>query len=113
MVDQYYEDMRDDIKEAQSHKWALKKWISQPALFDKSGKYATPYSGQDFDSEQFHIVEDGWDHDHCRFCWATFCDNENHEHFHEAYHLECGWVCPDCFQHLIINSEDPEIYLGH
>ena len=111
MVDQYYEDMRDDISMIQSQRLELKKWKSSPALFDKSGKYAQPYSGKKFDPEKFVLVENGWDHDHCRFCWATISDCDHKKCVHEAYDSNCGWICPDCYQHLIVNEEDPKAFL--
>jgi hypothetical protein len=31
---------------------------------------STPYTGQPFDSEEYELVEGGWDHEHCDVCWA-------------------------------------------
>lgn len=41
---------------------------------------------------------EGWDHDHCEFCWkkiSTMCSDLN-----EGYCTEDGyhWICRDCFE---------------
>lgn len=111
MVDKYYEDMRNTIKKYQSQEWLLKEWKKRPALFDKSGKYIKRYSGEEFDSKIYDLIENGWDHEHCEFCWITICDDNHQEHVHQAYESDGNWICPDCYQHLILDHEDPEIYL--
>ena len=41
---------------------------------------------------------DGWDHDHCEFCWAKFSLIEGD--LHRGYSTEDGyrWICEDCFR---------------
>ena len=44
---------------------------------------------------------EGWDHDHCAFCWAEISDQPIDEHTEhntawvtdDNYH----WICPKCF----------------
>ncbi len=43
-----------------------------------------------------------WDHDHCEFCWATFCyltGPDHADHLKEGYTTldEYRWICPGCF----------------
>ncbi len=43
-------------------------------------------------------LRQGWDHDHCEFCWATFSDTGDPDHLHEGYATadHYHWVCPAC-----------------
>jgi hypothetical protein len=46
----------------------------------------------------FKKYSEQWDHEHCRFCWATI--SESAEDMNEGYATEderC-WVCPECFE---------------
>ena len=40
-----------------------------------------------------------WDHDHCDFCWSTFCQGDEVGCFKEGYVTKDGnhWICPNCF----------------
>lgn len=42
-----------------------------------------------------------WTHDHCEFCWATFCDDSPRD-FCYGYVSELNnyWVCDECFDDL-------------
>ena len=47
---------------------------------------------------EYHRYRDGWDHEHCRFCWATIGEAEGE--LHSAYHDDCepdkvNWLCED------------------
>lgn len=41
-----------------------------------------------------------WDHDHCEFCWATFCLENHPDCLKEGYTTldDYHWVCPTCFE---------------
>lgn len=113
MSNEHYTELRNTIREWQSQEWHLKKWKKQPALVSKSGKEIQFYYGQDFAPETFDLIENAWEHDHCEFCWITISDCVHNKCIQEAYESDDGWICPDCYEHLIINQEDPETYLGH
>src|SRR5437773_12475030 len=42
---------------------------------------------------------EGWDHDHCAFCWTKFMVEDGPGVLHEGYCTEDGyhWVCGTCF----------------
>lgn len=44
---------------------------------------------------------DGWEHDHCAFCWAEISDRpvDDHTEFNVAWVTDDGnhCVCPECF----------------
>ena len=42
---------------------------------------------------------EGWDHDHCAFCWAKFMDGSGLGVEHAGYTTldEKHWVCRTCF----------------
>ena len=33
-----------------------------------------PYTGDPFDPDEYELIEDGWDHEHCDVCSATVVD---------------------------------------
>jgi hypothetical protein len=37
-----------------------------------------PYRGQDYDPEEFELVEGGWDHEHCHLCGAHIDDGDSY-----------------------------------
>jgi hypothetical protein len=46
---------------------------------------------------------DGWDHDHCSFCWAEFARLKTDHAPYTAGYLADGelddyWICPACFE---------------
>ena len=77
--------------------WTLKAWQASPALFAKDGGPSTKFHGQSFDAAKYELIEDGWSHDHCPFCWVTICDDPVPEYVSEAYTNGYDWVCPDCY----------------
>lgn len=45
-------------------------------------------------------TREGWDHDHCAFCWAKFAAYDGPEILHEGYTDadEYRWICRPCFE---------------
>jgi hypothetical protein len=46
---------------------------------------------------------DGWDHDHCEFCWAEISDRpiDDHTQYNAAWVTaddHYSWICPGCFE---------------
>jgi hypothetical protein len=43
---------------------------------------------------------EGWDHDHCAFCWTKFMVEGHPDVLHEGYTTEEGyhWICKKCFE---------------
>ncbi len=43
---------------------------------------------------------EGWDHDHCSFCWQKFTESGTPETLHEGYSTQADyyWVCAQCFE---------------
>lgn len=46
---------------------------------------------------QYIKPSDGWDHEHCAFCWDKF--SENSEDLNKGYCTldKKYWICEDCF----------------
>lgn len=62
-------------------------------------------SGLEFVKRKYKKYRDSWDHDHCEFCWAKFCE----EGSEEAAKGDCliegfatldeyRWICETCFR---------------
>jgi hypothetical protein len=44
-------------------------------------------------------TREGWDHDHCQFCWAKFATTADADALHEGWTTrdEYWWICDVCF----------------
>ena len=102
MVSSDEDYIRRHIERLAGHKFALKAWSPSAALFPVSGNGASAkYDGQAFDPAEYKLVEEGWSHDHCPFCWVTICDHAYEGSITEAYTDGYNWVCAGCFsRHL-------------
>ena len=47
----------------------------------------------------YRKYREGWDHDHCEFCWAKFMEPGTPDTLHEGYSTrdDYWWVCSQCF----------------
>jgi phage terminase large subunit-like protein len=45
-------------------------------------------------------IREGWDHDHCAFCWAKFMETGPPDTLTEGYTTEDNyhWICIQCFE---------------
>ncbi len=84
--------------------WRLQSWVSQPALFSKDGSRSTRFHGQSFDPNEYNLVEGGWSHDHCPYCWVTVSDLSDPDYISEAYTDGNDWVCPDCYAKYLAST---------
>ena len=61
----------------------------------------TEYTGREFDPSEWTVVEGRWDHEHCRLCFATICEEPGEGCFPEGFVAEGGsWICPECHAEL-------------
>ena len=60
----------------------------------------TYFTGVELGWRRYRVFREGWDHDHCEFCWAKFAEREDSEVLHEGYATpdELKWVCGPCFE---------------
>ena len=77
--------------------WMLKPWSASSALFPKDDGPSAKFHGQEFDPAKYELVEEGWSHDHCPFCWVTISDETTPDSIAEAYTNGYDWVCPSCY----------------
>ena len=79
--------------------WHLEQWKNRPALVGRRDGHmlATEYVGQAFDPDEWELIADYWDHQHCAFCWAKIAERGVGD-FCEGYTNGKRWVCPDCFR---------------
>lgn len=57
--------------------------------------------GKEFKRQQYTKYNSNWDHDHCEFCGAKFCENiQDQDCLHEGYASldKYRWICFDCFK---------------
>jgi hypothetical protein len=112
MIDRYYTKHCEDVAECKSKKWELHRWTKRPALINKNQTKIYLYTGQKYNPKYYKLDPQGWDHDHCIFCFECISDCEHEECCNEGYtNPEGHWICIDCFEHLIINGEDPKVFL--
>lgn len=55
--------------------------------------------GASLSLKQYVKYGEGWDHDHCEFCWAKFMEAPN-DALHEGYATPDNyrWICIECFE---------------
>lgn len=41
---------------------------------------------------------EGWDHDHCEFCWATFSEKKEDLNVGYATTDRYRWICENCYE---------------
>jgi hypothetical protein len=58
------------------------------------------FKGVELSWRRYRAFRQGWEHDHCVFCWSEFAEREDAEVLHEGYATidEMKWVCPTCFE---------------
>ncbi len=50
--------------------------------------------------KKYTKYREGWEHDHCEFCWAKFMESDDPEVLKEGYATEdkYRWICKQCFE---------------
>jgi hypothetical protein len=47
--------------------------------------------------KRYRKYREGWDHDHCEFCWAKFSEGPEDINFGYATTDDYHWICEQCF----------------
>ncbi|MEA2165096.1 MAG: hypothetical protein QOK37_3223 [Thermoanaerobaculia bacterium] len=47
----------------------------------------------------YRAFREGWEHDHCEFCWDKFAEGDDADVLHAGYATadELRWICATCF----------------
>lgn len=56
-----------------------------------------PYKGGNYTQEEFDLIEDMWDHEHCSLCDFKIMDG--HTYWHNADGIEL--ICDECREHFL------------
>ena len=50
--------------------------------------------------KKYTRYREGWEHDHCQFCWAKFMEEDDPDVLHEGYASDDNyrWICSECFE---------------
>lgn len=97
--------IREHTQYLRRQQWSLKKWKPSPSLRRQDG-YENKYYGQEFDSSQFELIENGWDHDHCEFCFTTIDAHPREGVETEGYTDGIHWICSECYRKYIVEGKD-------
>ena len=56
--------------------------------------------GVNLNFSKYSKYREGWDHDHCEFCFAKFMESDSPDMLREGYTTEDNyrWVCQKCFE---------------
>ena len=104
---EYEEQQSQAANEFRKQIWSLENWHRRPALVSKKGSEIRLFVGQQYDTALFSLVPNGWHHDHCQFCWITISDFEADGTISKAYTNGTQWICPQCYDSIIINNHMP------
>jgi hypothetical protein len=87
--------------------WARQTWRPRPALQARNRLGSLElYTGQDFDSAEYELLDDAWSHDHCPLCGEEISDLPQAMH-HEGYVHEGEWICPLCYERWVSSGAPP------
>lgn len=59
----------------------------------------TYFRGVELVWRRYRAFREGWEHDHCEFCWSKLQEGEDAQTLHEGYATldEMRWLCLSCF----------------
>jgi hypothetical protein len=105
----YKDMMRKKAQEARQKHWSIAAWKPSPGLATRTsdGISVARYVGQKYDPSKSQVIEDGWDHDHCLFCWRPICDWGDRDCEPEGFTDGKLWMCKFCYERVIVHGEDP------
>ena len=106
---QYEEMVRMRAQDAPQKEWSLQQWKRSPALCTKTGEDTRiiKYMGQKYDTKKIELVENGWNHDHCFFCWQSMCNCGGKSCQPEGYTDGDEWICKSCHQKIVVEEKSP------
>jgi hypothetical protein len=90
----------ENVSHLRQLEWTFKKYQATPALIEKSNGSSRPYVGQQYESNYFDLVQDGWTHDHCEICSIPLCESPDAGKI-EGYNTNNVWLCKICYEHFI------------
>lgn len=111
MNESHWDWLRNDAAAFRTQQWEFRHYHSTPALFTRDGSFWRQYHGEDYDPAEWEVREGGWDHEHCHFCNQCICDTDP-SHLKAGYTSGEEWLCPTCYQRIIVGGEDPETVLA-
>jgi hypothetical protein len=104
-IDKIEKLLRERTQYFRQQQWSLKKWTPSPTLRRQDG-YENKYYGQEFDSSQFELIENGWDHDHCEFCSVKIDAHPREGVETEGYTDGIYWICSECYRKYIVEGKE-------
>jgi hypothetical protein len=92
--DDYY---REEFAEIEDRQFVQRTFSSTPALVRNDGKMWQDYTGEPFDSSEFHVVDGMWDHEHCSVCLFTIKDG--HTYWENTNRIKL--LCDACHEAML------------
>jgi hypothetical protein len=108
---------RQRLDECRGRRFLLKTFAAFPSLRsveeaawdDRNAyHYSIPYTGQEYDAEEFEMLEDGWDHEHCHVCMASI---EPGDEYWQDVSNRLVNLCLDCYRQLTGGGPSPRTVL--
>ncbi len=92
----YDSQMENEVTDCNFAQTTFHALPSLRALESESGWFCSkPYHGEEFDPKEWRIVPGGWDHEHCKLCFAKIIDGMSYW----ANGNEVVILCDRCFDH--------------
>jgi len=105
------EVIKKEIEHFKSLNWSFGKWESKPAIRDRSG-LISKFVGQEYDSEKWDYIDNGWKHDHCEICSLRMFESNITAEQYGFKNQEDDWICHECFKKIITEDfKDNEFVL--
>ena len=93
-------DIQEEIDWCRQRPWVKQRWTPTAALVQKNGT-TSQYIGQEYDPNDYDLIEDGWTHDHCSICWFTLHESEVSEENTGWTDGKRKWLCCECYEKFI------------
>ena len=101
--------IREMYKYYKNAVFTSKNWKHKAALVEKVSGTKWLYVGQKFDSKYIELVEDGWTHDHCEFCFKTITASNNESDKSYFNPNDEVWICKNCFETFLLAHDIEEV----
>ena len=102
LEDRRAELQRQQLDECRGRKFVRATFASYPSLrsiepgaWDEQNAFhvSSPYTGQEYDAEQFEVFDEGWDHEHCHVCNARIEPGDDYWQCVDPFPLELCLAC--------------------
>ncbi|UCE99775.1 MAG: hypothetical protein JSV82_01540 [Planctomycetota bacterium] len=95
--------IRKAVERFRPQNWQKQTWQPRRGLVRKRTAFleiVTRYKDEDYDHDQFEVVDESWRYDNCRICFWKICESDDPQ-TSMAYTNGQDWLCSECYERFI------------